>query len=626
MRKKVNYFLFGSLIGIVFVVFVAGGGYFAYRYFRQGEGLGKIKAVAKRILKDGDGATSYSGSPAAVIKQILVKVKQKIRPRKLKPLVYGLPVPEKEFSIFAVSSLDRVFQDGKTLLKPHYGSSAAISAAKNEYESFQVVVSNGPDIQKAVRIEISEFICDMTGKLLGRENILWRVVGYVKTQMPYYPVKYVGMWPDPLLPAKSVDIEPNTVQPFWVTAYVPKDAQAGIYKGSIKVFSKDRLLGNIPVSIEVRNFILPTEGNLKTAFDFYGQETGSQYPKKERETQDEYDQRIAELNEKYIFDMLKHRINPILNIDPLSQRELGRVDWYRMYGLNNFSIGRYGGSLGNNWPESDDEVEALLPLYRTYGENLKINKMFEFHYIYTWDEGEIGDPRVPKVCSMIHRAYPGLKNMVCYHGIWEPAKFPDWGKDINIWCVQIDDYDEGKANTLKKLGMEIWMYVSGPGSTGSPNLALDFDSIDYRIIPWLCWKYDIRGFLYWCVNWWPLVDPFKSAKNTKWEQNGNGLLYYPGEDGPIDSLRLEVLRDGMEDYEYLHLLREKLKEFEKAGLAAVHYQLAGAAVKLLDVDSSIIASPMSFAKDEEFIAIRRGKIAKAIEWLSEILEKNQQPL
>lgn len=45
--------------------------------------------------------------------------------------------------------------------------------------------------------------------------------------------------------------------------------------------------------------------------------------------------------------------------------------------------------------------------------------------------------------------------------------------------------------------------------------------------------------------------------------NGDGALFYPGNDagidGPVASLRLKALRDGMEDYEYFALL-EKLGE------------------------------------------------------------------
>ncbi len=43
--------------------------------------------------------------------------------------------------------------------------------------------------------------------------------------------------------------------------------------------------------------------------------------------------------------------------------------------------------------------------------------------------------------------------------------------------------------------------------------------------------------------------------------NGGGYLFYPGTpcgiDGPVASIRLKVLRDGMEDYEYFAILRER---------------------------------------------------------------------
>ena len=375
----------------------------------------------------------------------------------------------------------------------------------------------------------------------------------------------------------------------------------------------------IPASIKVYGFTLPVEGHLKTAFDFYPAMTEQRYPKKENETDKDYSNRLDEINHAYLIDMLKHRINPILNIDPLSEDELSSVDKYRRYGLNNFSIGKKGGSFNNNWPKTDEELEALLMLYRGYGESLKLNKMMGLHYIYTWDEGKIGDPQVKKVTSMIHRAHPELKNMVCYIDFWEPAKDPGWGDDIDIWCFQIDHYNAASIDELKKLNKEIWMYVSDPGNTGSPNLVIDTDSIEYRILPWLCWKYDFKGFLYWCVNYWPYFDPFKNAMNTKWEQNGNGLLYYPGEDGPVDSLRLEVFRDGMEDYEYLYLLAEKIKEVESKKLSTGNQELMNKARALLKIDKSIAESIFSFSKDSQGLLRRREEIAKMIESLDTLL-------
>ena len=517
------------------------------------------------------------------------------------------------YGLFVASSLDRIFEDGKTLLKPTFSESASLSLAKNEYESFQVVLRAGPNELKSVWLEVSDLIDETTGAKLPKENISWRVVGYVPTKQPYYPVKYVGLWPDPLLSAKKLNIQSGITQPFWMTVYIPSEIPAGNYKGSIKVMADGLPPRQIPLSVYVYNFVLPKENHLKTAFDFYGHITKVRYPQGERETEVAYQGRIEGLNDKFIIEMLTYRMNPILNIDPMSQGELGAVDRYRWYGLNNFSIGKKGGTFNNNWPIPDVDVENLLDLYRTYGEILKLNRMLQYTYIYTWDEGDIGNPRVSKLCSMIHRAHPGLKNMVCYHGFWEPEENSEWGRDIDIWSFQIDTFDEKKMRRLQELGKEIWMYASGPSGNGSPNLAMDFDSIDYRIIPWLCWKYDIKGFLYWCVNWWTLVDPFKSAVNSQWEQNGNGLLFYPGENGPLASIRSEIFRDGMEDYEYIQLLIQKIKESKKRGLEAANKNIIDESIKILTIDKSIADSMTSFTKDGEVLKARRDAIAKKIE-------------
>jgi hypothetical protein len=527
------------------------------------------------------------------------------------------------FDVFIASSLDRIFRDGKTLAKPTFSEIANVSMAKNEYESIQIVVKNGRDALNSVEIGISDLIGKNTGEYIDKQNITWRIVKHVRTKKPYYTVKFVGLWPDPLMPSALTDIKAGATQPFWITVYVPKETPGGIYNGTITIRAKDIAPLYIPFSIKVFDFTLPKENNLKTAFDFYPHITASRYPQKEKETKEAYDARIARFNEQYIVDMLKHRINPILNIDPLSQADLGRVDRYRMYGLNNFSIGRRGGTFNNNWPKSDEEIDNLFSLYRTYGENLKINRMINHHYIYTWDEGEIGNPQVAKVTSMLHRAHPELKNMVCYHGFWNPDNDPEWGKDIDIWCFGIGDFNEEKMRKLETKGMEMWMYISGPANSGEPNLAIDFDSIDYRIIPWLCWKYNIKGFLYWCVNWWPYVDPFESASNTKWNQNGNGLLYYPGENGPIASLRLEVFRDGMEDYEYLVLLKNKVNALREKNLELKHLDIYKKATDLSVIDRPIANSMRSFTKDNEILFQRRNDIADMIEKIDRILKSEK---
>ncbi len=531
------------------------------------------------------------------------------------------PVPPQEgTTLFVASSLDRIFSDGMTLKEPAFSTEVSLAQAKNEYESFQVVVQTTNTALKKVWFEVSDLIDPASGARIDHGNILWRVVGYVPTKQPYYPVKFVGNWPDPLLPAQPIDVDAPKTQPFWFTIYVPQNAQAGRYQA--KIWMKAEGLSTpreIPVSLKVFNFELPKQNTLKTAFDFYEGQTYKRYPQKENESNEAYQARIGALNDKFLILMLQYRMNPILNVDPTSPSDLARVDRYRWFGLNNFSIGKKGGTFNNNWPATDEEIEALRPVYQGYGEMLKFNKLLPYNYIYTWDEGNVGNPRVAKICSMIHRAYPKLKNMVCYHGFWDPAAQPDWGKDIDIWCFNIDNFVESQMRRIQQAGKEMWMYISGPSGFSTPNLAIDFDSIDYRIIPWLCWKYDIRGFLYWCVNWWPFVDPFQSAANTQWEQNGNGLLFYPGPEGPIASLRAELFRDGMEDYEYTQILLQNLWAFEDLSPAFGYSALVKEIKGILTMDDSLIKSMFEYTRDGRILFKRRQAIAEKIEETDKIL-------
>src|SRR3989338_2495623 len=299
-----------------------------------------------------------------------------------------LPDPNRQYQLpdgarlYTASSLDRIFKDGNTLLRPRINKSRDLSMARNEYESFQVVVDAGTQPIKSVFLETSDLINKEASAVIDANNITWRVVGYVPTIEPYYPVKYVGEWPDPLLPDQKVDVPAGKTQPFWITIYVPKETPAGLYEGSVKFMAEGMNPLEIPIHVRVYDFSLPAEGSLKTAFDHYGHETFRRYPCGDKETDVAYQARLADINQKFVIAMLKYRMNPILNLDPRDEAELALVDKYRVYGLNNFSIGKKGGTLGNNWPDSDEGIEQLLGEYQTYGELLKLNQLLPYTYIY----------------------------------------------------------------------------------------------------------------------------------------------------------------------------------------------------------------------------------------------------
>lgn len=535
------------------------------------------------------------------------------------------PTIQKDLKIFVASSTDRFFLDGQTLVPPQLSNAISLSASRQEYESAQIIIYPLKKNLQGVVVGFSDLIDPATNARIDKINLTSRFVGFVPTRKPYYPVKFVGKWSDPLIPQEKSDVALGETQPFWVTVYVPERTPAGHYEGQVTVQADDMPAQVIAFKLRVYDFTLPKESHLKTAFDFYGHITKMRYPQGEKESEAAWQARVNDVNDKFIIEMLKYRMNPILNIDPTSQSDLGRVDHYRVYGLNNFSIGKKGGTFNNNWPTDEESINSLEGLYRTYAELLHLNRMFEFTYIYTWDEGPIGKPVVAKITAMIHRAFPKLKNMVCYHGFWDPDKNPEWGKDIDIWTFSINEFNETAMRKLQKIGMEIWMYVSGPAGMGEPNLVIDEDSIDYRIHPWLCWKYDITGFLYWCVNWWVVSDPFQSAVNTKWKQNGNGLLFYPGTEGPWASIRAEVFRDGMEDYEYIQMLIKKIKEMKILKIDQKYAKEIDDSIKVMTVDPTIAKSMTQFTKDGAVLTARRNAIARKIEEFNEIIIK-ERPL
>ena len=120
-------------------------------------------------------------------------------------------------------------------------------------------------------------------------------------------------------------------------------------------------------------------------------------------------------------------------------------------------------------------------------------------------------------------------------------------------------------------GDEVWWYVTRFPQEPEITLTMNTASINYRILFWQQKQYGVDGFLYYSVtDWYQNPDnPDIIGINAKHETDasypydvyGNGVLVYCGqyfgEYGAVGSYRLEGVRDGIEDYEYLTLLEER---------------------------------------------------------------------
>ena len=136
----------------------------------------------------------------------------------------------------------------------------------------------------------------------------------------------------------------------------------------------------------------------------------------------------------------------------------------------------------------------------------------------------------------------------------------------------------------------------------------------------MCWKARATGLLYWSVNYWT-KNPWEDPANTKWGQNANGSLMYPGPDGPVDSIRLEALRDGLEDYEYLYLLRQlatRVKANPTLMANAETQALVAKAERLLAIDPKLVESMRSYSPKSKVLEQNRATIADVIEQLQRL--------
>jgi hypothetical protein len=103
--------------------------------------------------------------------------------------------------------------------------------------------------------------------------------------------------------------------------------------------------------------------------------------------------------------------------------------------------------------------------------------------------------------------------------------------------------------------------VGGDYFRGWPSYAVDAPALSHRILEWLSFRYHVQGELY-----YDTVAAYGAGKDPWRDQllfggNGDGTLFYPGRaaliggrhDIPVESIRLQLIREGLEDYEYLQL-------------------------------------------------------------------------
>ena len=423
-----------------------------------------------------------------------------------------------------------------------------IFSARNEKESFQLVIKPKTDIRLS-KVIISDF--KDGEKLLGRENIKGYFLEYQKKETISGLYGLSNLVADKLINFKNAlshKFSANKAQPLWFTINVPSNTEAGLYNGQVTLKFSDKNVVKVPVSLRIWNFALPKKSPYRAVGTI-----GWSSPKSKRMA--------------YIKKMSEYHISGNL-LPGDSRTKLQLFDGKRIYldefikrakiaseQYNNNAILLPNTFLSNcswrpgkrvSFRNMDPTTKEFENAYRSYLEQcsklLQKNGLDKDIILKVWDEiPTAGYPIFKKAVKIIRQVNPEFKieyvgapdkenvelaDIIC------PGAFSSW------WGKRAD-------NLLKKYnkqGKEFWIYLN------NLTFHLNQEAVITRLVPWMCWTRGIKGYYQWGMD---------AGWKSNFNSQGHVWLFYPSKDEPIPSVRLEYFRDGIEDYTYFELLKNR---------------------------------------------------------------------
>lgn len=511
---------------------------------------------------------------------------------------------------FAASALTRVPRYPRSIGDAE-SRTVSIDAARNERRSAQLAVATTAPLDD-LRAEVSDFDGD-DGAMLSSDVVETRYVGYVPVEVSH-PAR--GDFPrvdeiagrgvsgdrapdvvgDPLLEADSVDVPAHRAQGIWFTFAIPADATAGSYEGTISIDVDGRDPTTYDVELTVRDVVLPESADAKFHLDLWlhpdsiAAEHGVE----------PWGDRHWSLLEAYFDDLAAAGQGPVAAVvlhEPWHREWLGGatrpqtatgfsslVEWH-FDGTWSFDFERFDrfvetaldhglgptisaysmltfrspqrlsyydgdGSFRVEELQAGDDRwrEAWAAFLESFGEHLDERGWRERTYL-AFDER----PReeMEAALSVIEDTEPGFLDRIRVAGSHDVASFTH---DLSVHYHEFPVDDE-MVDERRDAGKLTTLYFAHPVT--HPRTFSYSPAVETRIQPWIAAENDLDGLLRWSYNSWP-HDVFENPV-FRYPQ-GSEYFVYPGEDGPMSSIRWELLREGIGEYELVRMARERSDE------------------------------------------------------------------
>jgi hypothetical protein len=374
-------------------------------------------------------------------------------------------------------------------------------------------------------------------------------------------------------------------QPIWVEVAVPPEAPPGVYRGPLTVKTD---LGDVTgrISLTVYGAVVPPERTLKVT------NWANWVAVADWHSAEPWSEAHWALIRKYARNMADHRQNVILTpLFPLIgvTARHGRLEFdfsgfdrfvrvFQEEGVIGYIEGGHLGGREGGWespfvcttfeasgdavtrgqaragsPEAEAFLARFLPELQAHLECRGWLGIYSQH---------LADEPVPAnaaswsaMAATLKRYAPRLRTI--------EANMCQEITDLDIWVPQLGDWHVNNDFYRSRVGRgdELWFYTCLAPTGTYANRFIDYHLLKTRLLHWLNFHYEATGYLHWGYNHWqteaPWVDVEPVHGNTRCLPPGDNCIVYPGEGGPMDSIRFEAMRDGIEDYELLRLLGQQ---------------------------------------------------------------------
>ena len=488
-----------------------------------------------------------------------------------------------------------------------------ISAIRGEEEATQIIMTTGDKPVSSYEASVS----DLTSgeNVLKKENITLYHQKYIEVgaAKEYYTTK--GWYPDCLVPFENVkkvgenNIAANNNQGIYFSVEVPQEQPEGSYTGtlSVKIGGATK---SIPVTVNVEHASIGVETHFLSCF-----QNKWKFPDGELDNSNEmldkynralFDYRVGASNLLFRNEHTDKEIQLYAEY-ACTYAKLPECNGYGIPGdymsMDNYEY--HGRVFTGKYHDPELKIKYLLAF--AY-EGLKQNvDPFEKAFIYGRDEPDlngVGDNIVQCDAFLIRhakedaieilRADESIENQELLEKMAESimgiphvvtsSTFMDTTFDLEeedmVYCPEFQFIETQELRDKYRMSEEndLWWYGCCNPDYPYPTYHIDDTVISARLLSWMQADYNIQGNLYWATDYYSvgsygyLEDYYTGSAVRSTGTNGEGYIFYPGKkygvDGPLPSVRLEQIRDGLEEAEMILALRETYAKIsEQTGVA-----------------------------------------------------------